>query len=328
MLPPAGARSPSTRARIGLQYGARRARRATRWRSTAATRWNGCASGCNLAGGKGLLAVAEEVATRTGRPLGDVMRVLVEVAARRTSARRSRAGRRSCRKRTRKGLGNATRPRDTARDTQEGLVNAPDLKEKLDRIRAEVGRALIGQEEVVDHTLHGRSWRAATCCSRARPASARRCSCARSARVLGCESKRIQFTPDLMPSDVTGGNVFNQQRGGFEFLRGPRVHPAAARRRDQPRARQDPVVAARGDAGTQRHHRRHDPPAARSVLRHRHAEPDRIAGHLPAARGAARSLPVQAGRAAPDHRQREGDPRQPPGRASTPAPSTGWASTA
>jgi MoxR-like ATPase len=40
-------------------------------------------------------------------------------------------------------------------------------------------------------------------------------------RVLGCESKRIQFTPDLMPSDVTGGNVFNQQRGAFEFLKGP-----------------------------------------------------------------------------------------------------------
>jgi MoxR-like ATPase len=39
--------------------------------------------------------------------------------------------------------------------------------------------------------------------------------------VLGCDTKRIQFTPDLMPSDVTGGNVFNQQRGAFDFLRGP-----------------------------------------------------------------------------------------------------------
>ena len=39
--------------------------------------------------------------------------------------------------------------------------------------------------------------------------------------MLGCECKRIQFTPDLMPSDVTGGNVFNQQRGAFDFLRGP-----------------------------------------------------------------------------------------------------------
>ncbi|TMD93932.1 MAG: AAA family ATPase, partial [Chloroflexi bacterium] len=40
-------------------------------------------------------------------------------------------------------------------------------------------------------------------------------------RVLGCGYKRIQFTPDLMPSDVTGGNVFNQQKNAFEFFPGP-----------------------------------------------------------------------------------------------------------
>jgi MoxR-like ATPase len=39
--------------------------------------------------------------------------------------------------------------------------------------------------------------------------------------VLGCETKRIQFTPDLMPSDVTGGNVWSQARSNFEFLAGP-----------------------------------------------------------------------------------------------------------
>ena len=40
-------------------------------------------------------------------------------------------------------------------------------------------------------------------------------------RTLGCESKRIQFTPDLMPSDVTGGNVWNQGAGSFDFVPGP-----------------------------------------------------------------------------------------------------------
>ncbi len=38
---------------------------------------------------------------------------------------------------------------------------------------------------------------------------------------LGCEFKRIQFTPDLMPSDVTGVNYFNQKSGEFEFRPGP-----------------------------------------------------------------------------------------------------------
>jgi MoxR-like ATPase len=40
-------------------------------------------------------------------------------------------------------------------------------------------------------------------------------------QVLGCAFKRIQFTPDLMPSDVTGGNIFNQKNDAFEFVPGP-----------------------------------------------------------------------------------------------------------
>lgn len=41
------------------------------------------------------------------------------------------------------------------------------------------------------------------------------------ARVLGCRFRRIQFTPDLMPADVTGGNIFNQKESCFEFVPGP-----------------------------------------------------------------------------------------------------------
>ena len=41
------------------------------------------------------------------------------------------------------------------------------------------------------------------------------------AAALGCETRRIQFTPDLLPSDVTGMNIFDRQTGGFRRLRGP-----------------------------------------------------------------------------------------------------------
>ena len=41
------------------------------------------------------------------------------------------------------------------------------------------------------------------------------------ARVVGLEFKRIQFTPDLMPSDVTGSSIFNQRTAEFEFRPGP-----------------------------------------------------------------------------------------------------------
>jgi MoxR-like ATPase len=41
------------------------------------------------------------------------------------------------------------------------------------------------------------------------------------AKSLGCTFRRIQFTPDMLPSDVTGMSVFNQKRGEFEFRPGP-----------------------------------------------------------------------------------------------------------
>ena len=41
------------------------------------------------------------------------------------------------------------------------------------------------------------------------------------ARSVGCRFSRIQFTPDLLPSDVTGVSVYQQQTGGFEFRPGP-----------------------------------------------------------------------------------------------------------
>jgi len=43
------------------------------------------------------------------------------------------------------------------------------------------------------------------------------------ARSVGCSFKRIQFTPDLLPSDVTGVSIYNQQNGEFEFRPGPVV---------------------------------------------------------------------------------------------------------
>src|SRR3954471_24088103 len=41
------------------------------------------------------------------------------------------------------------------------------------------------------------------------------------ARSIGCQFKRIQFTPDLLPSDVTGVSIYNQKTGEFEYRPGP-----------------------------------------------------------------------------------------------------------
>jgi MoxR-like ATPase len=58
------------------------------------------------------------------------------------------------------------------------------------------------------------------------------------AQVVDMTFARIQFTPDLMPSDVTGSSIFNQRDGDFEFRPG-RSSPTSSSRRDQPRAAED-----------------------------------------------------------------------------------------
>ena len=71
----------------------------------------------------------------------------------------------------------------------------------------------------------------------------------------------------------------------------PGVRQLPPRRRDQPRAGQGPVGPARGDAGAAGHDRRPDARGAPPLPGARHPEPDRVRGHLPAARGAGRPLP-------------------------------------
>ncbi len=79
----------------------------------------------------------------------------------------------------------------------------------------------------------------------------------------------------------------------------PGLRQLPARGRDQPRPREGPVRAARGHAGAPGHDRRRQPQRPGAVPRARHAEPDRVRGHLPAARGADRPLPVQGPRRLP-----------------------------
>ena len=77
------------------------------------------------------------------------------------------------------------------------------------------------------------------------------------AAALGVRFARIQFTPDLMPTDVIGTNVFDPATGAFQPDARPDLHPGADGRRDQPHAAQDAVGAARGHAGGAGDDRRH-----------------------------------------------------------------------
>ena len=110
------------------------------------------------------------------------------------------------------------------------------------------------------------------------------------ARSIDCTVRRIQFTPDLLPCDVTGVRVFNQESREFEFKPGRGVRQHRPRRRDQPGLAEDAVGPARGDGGAPGHRRRHDLRAGHAVHGRRDAEPRRDGRHVSPARGAARPL--------------------------------------
>jgi len=100
------------------------------------------------------------------------------------------------------------------------MENADQLKEILARARQEVAKVIIGQAEVVDRALIT-IFTGHHALIEGVPGVAKTLLVRTLARVLGCEFARIQFTPDLMPADITGTNVFNLQRNEFTLIKGP-----------------------------------------------------------------------------------------------------------
>ncbi|HKI71108.1 MAG TPA: MoxR family ATPase, partial [Verrucomicrobiae bacterium] len=94
------------------------------------------------------------------------------------------------------------------------------VKDTLTRARQEVGKVIIGQSEVVDKALIT-IFTGHHALIEGVPGVAKTLLVRTLARVLGCDFARIQFTPDLMPADITGTNVFNLQRNEFTLIKGP-----------------------------------------------------------------------------------------------------------
>jgi MoxR-like ATPase len=99
-------------------------------------------------------------------------------------------------------------------------MNTDRLKEILALARQETGKVIIGQHEVVDRALIA-IFTGNHALVEGVPGVAKTLLVRTLAQVLGCEFARIQFTPDLMPADITGTNVFNLQKNEFSLIRGP-----------------------------------------------------------------------------------------------------------
>jgi MoxR-like ATPase len=89
-----------------------------------------------------------------------------------------------------------------------------------DAVRAEVAKAVVGQAQVVDGLLVGLLTGGHVMLEGV-PGTAKTLLAASLARCLDARFKRIQFTPDLMPADVTGTMVYDGERRTFEFRPGP-----------------------------------------------------------------------------------------------------------
>ena len=98
--------------------------------------------------------------------------------------------------------------------------NLDQLKAVPTRARQEIARVIIGQSEVVDRALIT-VFTGQHALIEGVPGVAKTLLVRTLARVLGCDFSRIQFTPDLMPADITGTNIFNLQRNEFTLVRGP-----------------------------------------------------------------------------------------------------------
>ncbi len=107
---------------------------------------------------------------------------------------------------------------DALQDEQnEALVAFSD---KINSVKNEIGKVIVGQDNLVELIL------VALLCGdhvliEGVPGIAKTLTARMVARALSVDFSRIQFTPDLMPSDVVGTNIFNLKTSEFEFKSGP-----------------------------------------------------------------------------------------------------------
>jgi MoxR-like ATPase len=108
--------------------------------------------------------------------------------------------------------------------SEDDLRLVKEMAVKSNKIRAEIGKVIVGQVEIINQVMmviiaggHGLLV--------GMPGMAKTTLCATIAKVLDMEFKRVQFTPDLMPTDITGTEILEHDpvtdKKSFRFIRGP-----------------------------------------------------------------------------------------------------------
>src|SRR5204863_2227542 len=90
----------------------------------------------------------------------------------------------------------------------------------VDHIRRELSKIVVGQDEPIEQILVALLAEGHALIERV-PGTAKTLTVKTLARILGAGFRRSQCSPDLMPSDITGTNVFNISNSSFNLRRGP-----------------------------------------------------------------------------------------------------------
>ena len=94
------------------------------------------------------------------------------------------------------------------------------LQQHVENIKNELRKVIIGQEDTMDLMIAG-ILAGGHILLEGVPGIAKTMSAKLLAKTIGTSFSRIQFTPDLMPSDVLGTTVFNMKTSDFNFNKGP-----------------------------------------------------------------------------------------------------------
>jgi MoxR-like ATPase len=113
-----------------------------------------------------------------------------------------------------------TPPTTSAPSAPPSNSQMEDLRRKTDRVLNELRKIILGQDEVLEHLL------VALLCEghvllEGVPGTGKTLMVKMLSRCLDLRFNRVQFTPDLMPSDVLGTNIFDLQKNEFRLARGP-----------------------------------------------------------------------------------------------------------
>lgn len=102
----------------------------------------------------------------------------------------------------------------------QSRIDMIELRESLNKVKTEIAKVIVGQETMVEHLLAALLSNGHVLIEGV-PGVAKTITAKLLAKTIDVDFSRIQFTPDLMPSDILGTSVFSVKNSEFEFKKGP-----------------------------------------------------------------------------------------------------------